>query len=145
MKSCKNENCDQQNPQQLHNFCKDKLRKDGLNRWCKFCMHRYDKEYRKKAENKEHKKKTKRIFDLKNYGLTLEDYNLTLVGQHYCCKICGIHKDNAGKLGLVIDHCHKTKRFRSLLCSACNTMIGSAKENIEILDKAKSYLNMWNV
>ncbi|MBI3937149.1 MAG: hypothetical protein HY323_09245 [Betaproteobacteria bacterium] len=44
---------------------------------------------------------------------------------------------------LVVDHCHKTKRFRALLCRPCNLMLGYAYENPEILARAISYLARW--
>ena len=59
------------------------------------------------------------------------------------CEICGIsvslksenthHKPN-------IDHCHKTNKVRGLLCGYCNNLIGRAKDDVEILKAAITYL-----
>jgi len=35
-----------------------------------------------------------------------------------CCEICG------RKVKLCVDHCHKTKKFRGLLCRVCNRQLG---------------------
>jgi len=58
--------------------------------------------------------------------------------QNGACKICG--KQNLDGKRLFIDHDHKTKKFRGLLCSRCNLLLGQAKDNIQILYKAADYL-----
>ena len=47
---------------------------------------------------------------------------------HFVCEICGRTEK------LCVDHDHKTKKFRGLLCQACNRALGwfeNNKENIE--------------
>ena len=47
---------------------------------------------------------------------------------HFVCEICGKTEK------LCVDHDHKTKKFRGLLCQACNRALGwyeNNKENIE--------------
>jgi hypothetical protein len=41
---------------------------------------------------------------------------------------------------LVVDHCHKTGIFRGLLCQHCNSVLGYAKDNVDILKNAINYL-----
>ena len=41
---------------------------------------------------------------------------------------------------LCVDHNHATGKVRKLLCHDCNTMIGKAKEDIQILESAINYL-----
>jgi hypothetical protein len=53
------------------------------------------------------------------------------------CSICG---DIGGKKHLCIDHCHKTGRFRGWLCSNCNLVIGSMKDDPALLRGAADYL-----
>jgi hypothetical protein len=45
---------------------------------------------------------------------------------------------------LSIDHNHETGEVRELLCGDCNTAIGMAKEDPEILQAMISYLKRWN-
>lgn len=75
----------------------------------------------------------------KKYGITLIQYNELLIKQNSVCILCG-KKDafkNKGR-NLFVDHNHKTKKIRGLLCSRCNTMIGQ----IELvgIDKIIEYL-----
>ncbi len=63
------------------------------------------------------------------------------------CEICGCELDNSVRSKKTadkyphIDHCHNTGRIRGVLCKMCNTMLGMAKDNPEILTKAIVYLN----
>jgi len=43
---------------------------------------------------------------------------------------------------LAVDHCHNTNKVRELLCSACNILLGKAKDNISILQSAINYLTI---
>lgn len=54
------------------------------------------------------------------------------------CPICGEWAEK-----FHIDHCHKTNKFRGLLCSNCNSGLGLFKDNIERLQKAIEYLDMF--
>jgi hypothetical protein len=74
------------------------------------------------------------------YGITLEDYNIMLFEQDGCCAICGIHHTEIKK-SLHVDHCHTTGKVRGLLCYSCNTILGHAQDDINILKKTIKYLN----
>ena len=50
------------------------------------------------------------------------------------CEICST------ECKLVYDHCHKLGHFRGWLCHGCNVMLGFAKDDPEILQKAIEYL-----
>ena len=54
------------------------------------------------------------------------------------CLICG------SKQRIHIDHCHKTNKFRGLLCSKCNTGIGMFDEDTKKMLKAIEYITKWN-
>jgi hypothetical protein len=75
----------------------------------------------------------------KSYNLTIDDYNKMFTSQNGCCKICGKHQSEFKK-SLSIDHNHQTNEVRGLLCNNCNTILGHAKDDIEILQNAIKYL-----
>lgn len=68
------------------------------------------------------------------YGITLDEYNQMVKSQRGKCGIC------AEKKKLFVDHCHKTKKVRGLLCSQCNHGLGMFKDNVDFLSKAIKYL-----
>jgi hypothetical protein len=74
---------------------------------------------------------------VKEYDLTLEDYNNQLTSQHFKCCIC--KRDNGSK-SLYIDHDHKTGLIRGLICHGCNSSLGYADDNIETLKNMIDYL-----
>ena len=91
------------------------------------------KEYYQKNRLKElqiHKDMNIRKWLIK-IGWTFEQYEEELAKG---CPICGSKSD------LVFDHDHKSDKFRSLLCNKCNRLLGHAKDDIEILQKAIDYL-----
>ena len=63
---------------------------------------------------------------------------------HRVCAICGKKETRKSRYGgickLHIDHDHKTKKIRGLLCHKCNNGLGNFRDNIENLDRAKKYL-----
>lgn len=72
---------------------------------------------------------------LKDYGITLEEYNQMAARQDFRCGICG-QDDNP----LVVDHKHGTRGARGLLCQSCNKGIGHFFDNPSALESAAEYL-----
>lgn len=75
----------------------------------------------------------------KKNGLTQERYEATVQKQNGCCAIC--HKPTKN---LYIDHCHKTGKFRALLCNLCNTGLGMFFESVEIMSSAIRYVQRYD-
>lgn len=79
------------------------------------------------------------------YDLTLEEYKSMFEKQCGVCAICGsaetVIDKQTGKIHtLCVDHCHKTGKVRGLLCHKCNSLLGYANDNVNILQKAQEYL-----
>ena len=56
-----------------------------------------------------------------------------------CCDICGKAYVKAD-----VDHCHTTGKFRGLLCGECNKGLGLFYDNIDTLNRAIKYLEIFN-
>lgn len=81
----------------------------------------------------------------RKYGITLAEYEKMRDEQGGVCAIC--HQPETAfdaktliTRGLAVDHCHKTKRVRGLLCFRCNSVIGKVEESLELLDACRDYL-----
>lgn len=75
-----------------------------------------------------------------NYGMSLEEYAAKLAEQGDVCIICLRPK---GKKRLCVDHNHKTRKLRSLLCDRCNRGLGYFDEQSATLRRAVDYLDYW--
>src|SRR3989304_9918108 len=75
------------------------------------------------------------------------------IKQSGCCAICGRFQVKAAEIKgirnlyntdrrFAVDHNHDTDEIRGLLCQLCNTMLGLAGDNIEILQRAIYYLEI---
>jgi len=87
-------------------------------------------------------KKVRKRQQLSVYGLTLFCFDNLLKKQGGACAICGKisgWKANGGNL--VVDHCHKSKNVRGLLCPSCNRGLGQFEDNPDFLKKAVWYVN----
>ena len=72
------------------------------------------------------------------YGLTKEQYYEMYEKQQGKCAIC--EEEPKTKRLLHVDHCHSTGIIRGLLCSQCNTALGSFRDNPTLLNRAIEYL-----
>jgi len=88
---------------------------------------------KKKEQNKWNHK-------LRKYGVSKHQYEEMLINQNRKCKICGLDELENLSNCLYIDHCHSTNRVRGLLCYNCNTLLGLARDNIDILKNSIKYL-----
>jgi hypothetical protein len=58
------------------------------------------------------------------------------------CECCGRKASDTPLGTLVLDHDHKTKKFRGWICDRCNLGIGKLGDNIEGLQKGIKYLEL---
>lgn len=116
------------------------------NGWCRECERETNlARYHNKESTKKSHKEAYRKFQIKQYGITVEDYNSMYDSQLGRCKICDSEVKpmlSGEKLSEIacIDHCHETGKVRGLLCRPCNTGLGQFKDNIFIMEKALEYL-----
>ncbi len=87
---------------------------------------------------------------IKEYGITLEQYNNLSELQNHKCKICGKEETkmlNDTKWKLSVDHCHTTGRIRGLLCAKCNVGLAKFEEDEQQFLNAIKYLKgeLWNI
>jgi hypothetical protein len=130
MKQCGK--CGEQKP--LSDFGKNRAKKCGINTKCKKCVTQQSIESYRRNPN------TKRRYTLmRQYGITLEDFEAMKESQKGCCAIC--NKPFKNSVDTCIDHCHNTGKVRGLLCNHCNRAIGLFKESQESMQNAITYLN----
>jgi Recombination endonuclease VII len=72
------------------------------------------------------------------YGMTIREYNILFKKQKGRCAICG--QKPKGKR-LYVDHCHRTKQVRFLLCDRCNRGIGFFHDDPSLLRSAAACLS----
>ena len=152
----------------ISEFHKHKNRKDGFCECCKECSLKKHKLYyiknkdelvikvKKYYQNhKKEKKEYDKIYQIKNeakrseqkkwyhlkktYKITERQYNDMFNKQSGYCAICGTHQSKLNHT-LHIDHNHKTKKIRGLLCYKCNHALGLINESPKLCDKLKQYI-----
>lgn len=75
---------------------------------------------------------------LKQYGLTVEQFEALLAEQGDKCKICRRDLQQGRKTH--IDHCHESGVVRGVLCHSCNVGLGHFRHSPELLKLAAEYL-----
>jgi hypothetical protein len=80
----------------------------------------------------------------RKYGISGEDYEAFLKSQNGVCAICSTHNVGGRHKFFHVDHNHKTRKVRGLLCSNCNRGLGLFKDDPKVLKKAIEYLNKSN-
>jgi hypothetical protein len=127
----------------------DSWRKDNLDQ-----VRAYSRQYHAKhnkhcrRRNSDWKKRNPekvKAHNLKQYGLTYEQYQEMGDACGWRCQICGTHKDETKDGRFHVDHCHDTQVVRGLLCGLCNRGLGMFSDNPELIRKAADYLEARDV
>ena len=110
-------------------------------------LKKYKKSHKGVESTKRYKKSPKGVESRRRgalswkYKISGEEYNKVLEKQVGLCAICGSDSPRRnGSKNFAVDHNHTTMEVRGLLCHPCNVMIGLAKDDIEVLEKAIEYL-----
>lgn len=125
--------------QPLGNYFKNQKGRDGLRSQCKSCFNTSHRDsYKRMVEADPNYNRNREL--IRKYGITLEDRERMLKEQKGRCKICQRPEKDVRHSLLCVDHCHSTGVVRGLLCSGCNTGIGSLEDNPKALKAALSYI-----
>ena len=104
---------------------------------CKECRRSYNRNRWKNRVQKNPRchlnKHLRRVF-----GISLEEYERMEQAQQGLCAICKCKCPHRKRL--CVDHDHKTKKVRGLLCDPCNRGIEALKDSPEVLRAAAAYL-----
>jgi hypothetical protein len=113
-------------------FGPNRSRADKLQNYCKQCA----------------KIKQTEWYYGRKHKISLDERNAMLVKANGKCEICAktiqfedmIRENKNTSDAAVVDHCHESKKVRGILCGACNTGLGSFKDNPFFLESAVEYL-----
>lgn len=107
----------------------------GLCMWCGRRKPRKDRTYCALCADRH--KVLRRRRTVERYGINEKEYTMLLKKQKGRCGIC---RKLPTRKALAIDHNHKTKKVRGLLCGNCNNGLGRFKDSINRLKAAVEYL-----
>jgi hypothetical protein len=98
---------------------------------------------KKNAENPAWREETNFRKRAKGSGFTKAQWGIMFDDQGRVCAIC--KTDNPGNpKGWQLDHCHKKKVVRFILCTHCNRGLGGFKDNPDLLRVAADMLEEFN-
>lgn len=109
--------------------------RDTQNRWS--AKNREKKRECARNWTKRNPDKIKNTYLLREYGISLEEYNILYDEQNGLCAIC--EREQLGK-SLAVDHCHNSGEIRGLLCEDCNRALGMFRDDTNVLYRAIKYL-----
>lgn len=123
----------------LADFYRLKSAADGRQKRCKGCQSgtpaQRDRMQRHRRRNPGLHRQRRRAERLARYGLSAEDFDRMLVGQAGRCGGCG-----DPLLSPAVDHDHATGAVRGLLCTGCNTALGSLRDDPVRILRLLAYL-----
>lgn len=108
----------------------------GVRPWCRKCQKEIDAKHRLTDRGK--KKYRTRLWKKSNINISYEEYKERYDLLDGRCEIC-----NDQLPSLCVDHNHKTRQLRGLLCTPCNLAIEHLKESPDIMNNAITYLNKY--
>lgn len=88
--------------------------------------------------HKTHKRRKLEIYRKHDHGILPEEFRARRRRQKNRCAIC----QKRFRATPRVDHSHKTKKIRGLLCHHCNCMLGFARDSVNTLRSAIIYLSI---
>lgn len=136
-KECKHFSKDYRTKDKLTGICR-KCNTFRASQWIKNNRERFNKKCRERGD---HKKQSKRDRELvRKYGITGKQYDEILEEQKGVCALCKELRLTGNQKRMHVDHDHKTKKVRGILCQSCNTGLGKFRDDTELLKEAIKYL-----
>lgn len=79
---------------------------------------------------------------LRQYGMTMDDYDKMFSEQNGVCAVCGRKQTHSPAHNgyLCVDHDHITGKIRGLLCRKCNMALGHVDDSVHILRNMMEYI-----
>jgi hypothetical protein len=102
---------------------------------CKPCHRRANRSYEQSGRRDRSRSRRRWRERLREYGLTVDDFDRMLVEQVGRCGAC-----SAPLVKVNVDHCHQTGAVRGLLCGGCNSAAGMAGDDPARLRQIAAYL-----
>lgn len=121
-------------PKSLDEFSKATNSRDGRFSYCHLCL---------KEKNSERTPALRQQWHLSaKYNISREEYLRKSEEQGGRCAICKQGESGRDIDGrwLAVDHDHKTKKVRGLLCTRCNTLLALLEERPDIIILMREYL-----
>jgi len=120
----------------MEEFHKDSSSKRGFAFYCKECAKKKGRDWYKANGRKPEQERESRL--LREYGITSAEFTELLRSQKSKCQICSVPL--VGGHQTHIDHDHKSKKIRGILCTNCNRGLGHFQDSILNLRNAIEYL-----
>jgi len=133
-----------QEPKPLEEFPLQPGGRDGRHPLCKPCRaaqerRRYERQRERllaqMRSDPARKRRTRWQTLRRKYGLSRHEYEALLIAQRASCAICEMRATL-----LVVDHDHRTRRVRGLLCTSCNIALGQFDDDAGRCLSAATYL-----
>jgi hypothetical protein len=113
----------------LPDFARNRSTKSGYGAYCKPCHNSVV------AENRQKNHGGNRAFWLnRRYRVDAAQVAWMILQQGGVCALCGSGKPEH------VDHDHRTKRVRGILCFNCNRGLGKFADDVELMSRAVDYL-----
>lgn len=93
---------------------------------------------RQREDPEQKRRRAKRNWLSRMYGMTLEDYEELFKAQNGSCAIC-----DANDRKLCVDHDHDTGEVRQILCEQCNYALGLLGERADVAEAMAIYIRKW--
>ena len=119
------------NPEQCREYARKWYEDNKEKNW--ECSRKWKKDHPDKRRVQQRAARLKRV-----YGISLDQYDLMSLEQGHVCAICRQPNPNGRRLS--VDHSHETGAIRGLLCSDCNSLLGFAQDDIDIMISAANYV-----